>query len=224
MAAQKTKRTSFFFYYACIILLTVVGGFGFHALLKPSNLPPVSSAVIFHAIFMFAWYVLFAIQSGLIKNRRSDLHMRLGKLSLVIALGVIISGILVTIVHYIREPEGLIFISGFINVINFGVLYGLGVLWRKHTAWHKRLMLFAGLAMIAPALTRIVWAADLNEFVVLPLWLAMMLIPVIYDFTSIRKVHKATLLGVVMILVGITLMVSVGMSPAWERFLANTLG
>ncbi len=79
MAAQKTKRTSFFFYYACIILLTVVGGFGFHALLKPSNLPPVSSAVIFHAIFMFAWYVLFAIQSGLIKNRRSDLHMRLGK-------------------------------------------------------------------------------------------------------------------------------------------------
>ncbi len=141
-----------------------------------------------------------------------------------IALGVIISGILVTIVHYIREPEGLIFISGFINVINFGVLYGLGVLWRKHTAWHKRLMLFAGLAMIAPALTRIVWAADLNEFVVLPLWLAMMLIPVIYDFTSIRKVHKATLLGVVMTLVGITLMVSVGMSPAWERFLANTLG
>lgn len=224
MSVQQTKRTKFFFYYASIILLTVVGGFGTHAVLKPANLPPASSAVLFHATFMFAWYVLFVIQSGLIPSGRHDLHMRLGKMSLLVALGIIISGIMVTFVHYFRKPEGLVFISGFINVINFGILYGLAVLWRKHPAWHKRLMLFAGLAMMGPALTRIVRAADINEFAVLLMWLFMMLIPVLYDFTSIKKVHKATLLGIALILVGIILMVNVGMSPAWERFLANRLG
>lgn len=224
MSVQPNKRTSFFFYYACAILLTVVGGFGAHAMFNSSRLPPVSSAVIFHALFMFTWYILFVIQSGLIKNGKPALHMRLGKISLALVLGILISGIQVTIVHYFRKPEGLVFIGNLINMLNFGLLYGLAVFWRKHPAWHKRLMLFASLAMMAPALTRIARAIDLNEFAVLPLWLLMMAIPAIYDMTSIQKVHKATFLGAALIMVGIVLMVSIGMSPEWERFLARSLG
>lgn len=224
MSVRPTRGASFFCYYACIILLIVTGGFGVHAVLKPADLPPASMAVLFHALVMFAWYALFVIQSGLIRNGKPALHMRLGKMSLVLALGIIITGIMVTLTHYFRKPEGIVFIGGFINVTNFGLLFGLALLWRKHSDWHKRLMLFAGLAMMAPALTRVVRAADFNEMAVLPLWLMLLLVPVIYDFKVIGKTHKATVLGIALIILGIALMIGIGTSPAWENFLVKNLG
>lgn len=224
MPAEQTSRSPFFFYYACILLLVVTGGFGFHALIKPANLPPVSLTLKFHAVFTYSWYVLFTIQTGLIRTKRPALHMRLGKLSLALALGVVITGILISIAHYQRKPEGLVFMGGLVNMANFSLLYGSAILMRKTADWHKRLMLFAGIAMMAPALARIVRAADLSEFAALPMWLLMIFVPAIYDLTSIKKLHKATLFGIALIIGGIVIMITIGMSTAWEAFLRSRLG
>ncbi|HMS08896.1 MAG TPA: hypothetical protein PKE66_05400 [Pyrinomonadaceae bacterium] len=224
MPADQTSRSAFFFYYACILLLVVTGGFGFHALIKPANLPPVSQTLIFHAIFTYSWYVLFTVQTGLIRTKRPALHMRLGKMSVALALGVVITGILISIAHYLRKPEGLVFMGGLVNMANFSLLYGSAVFMRNRSDWHKRLMLFAGIAMMAPVLARVVRAADLNEFAALPMWLLLIFVPAIYDLTSSKKVHKATLLGIALIIGGIVIMITIGMSSAWTTFLKSTLG
>lgn len=224
MPAEHARMSRFLFYYACILLLVVTGGFGFHALIKPANLPPVSQTLIFHAVFTYSWYVLFTLQTGLIRTKRLALHMRLGKISLALALGVVITGILISIAHYHRKPEGLVFMGGLVNMVNFSVLYGSAVLVRKSADWHKRLMLFASIAMMAPALARVVRAADLGEFAALPMWLLIIFIPAIYDLTSIKTVHKATFFGIALIIAGILMMITIGMSAAWAAFLKNTLG
>lgn len=150
--------------------------------------------------------------------------MRLGKMSVALALGVVITGILISIAHYLRKPEGLVFMGGLVNMANFSLLYGSAVFMRNRSDWHKRLMLFAGIAMMAPVLARVVRAADLNEFAALPMWLLLIFVPAIYDLTSSRKVHKATLLGIALIIGGIVIMITIGMSSAWTTFLKSTLG
>jgi len=78
--------------------------------------------------------------------------------------------------------------------------------------------------MILPALGRITQAANINDFLAIPLWLILLLVPVVYDFRAVRKIHKATILGIALIIIGIVLTVVLIESPSWSRLLEATIG
>jgi len=77
--------------------------------------------------------------------------------------------------------------------------------------------------MILPALGRITQAANINDFLSLPLLLMLLIVPIIYDFKTIRKIHSSTILGIALILIGIVLTVVLMESPSWSKFLEVTI-
>jgi len=212
-------RSSFYFNFNLFILILVVGGFGINALVHPDRLPPASGIVYLHGIIMFLWYILVVVQSKLVRSRNISLHKRLGKNSLLLALGIIITGIWMSVVHYSR-PDGFLFstINTFI-LINFIILYSLALNNRHRPEFHKRYMTFASLAVVFPALGRIILGLNLNEYLSVPLWILLVLVIGVFDFKSQRKVHPATKIGSILIFLGIALILVLMENAAWKEFL-----
>ncbi|MFT5166865.1 MAG: hypothetical protein ACI8P3_002097 [Saprospiraceae bacterium] len=224
MRKQELKGEPFFFYYSLIILTIVACAFGANALINSDDLPPILPIVIVHGIFMLAWYILVVVQTRLIIQRNHDIHIILGKASIVLAVGIVASGIMMTLDSYARSSRVDIVTVNLFITINFIILYTLAIYRRRHSDKHKRLILFASIAMILPALGRITQAASINDFLSLPMWLILMLAPVLYDIKTLRRVHKTTLLGIGLIIIGMALTISLMDYSIWVRFLESTIG
>lgn len=108
--------------------------------------------------------------------------------------------------------------------INFIILYTLALIRRHQSDKHKRFILFASISMILPALGRITQAIGINDFISISILLILMLIPVIYDLRISKRVHKATILGISLIIIGIALTLIIMESSSWIQFLESTIG
>jgi hypothetical protein len=224
MPSKSTKGEPFFFYYSLVILIIVVGAFGVNALIKFEELPPVTSTVIFHGTIMIAWYALVVVQPGLIIQNNHRRHIAFGKASILLAVGVVVSAGLITIESYLRTGRSDVVAGNLFMIINFIILYSLAIYRRRHSEYHKRLVLFASIAIILPSLGRIAQATNINEFITLPILLLLMVVPLIYDSRTLREVHRATVLGIALVIAGIALAISLIESPAWSKFLEATIG
>ena len=66
---------------------------------------------------------------------------------------------------------------------------------------HKRLMLLASLNLLIPAMLRLLFVfnlSELNAFVIanILMWIVWIIVPIIYDRSTIGKAHKSTKAGI----------------------------
>ncbi len=175
----------------------------------------VSGALIAHGLFMLSWYILIVIQTGLIAKKNYKLHMLLGQGSMAIVIGIIISGILITIISYrTTEDIGPVGMNLFI-VVDLLILYSLALAKRKNGASHKRFMTYASLAMLVPALARVTFVLKLDPFFSLPMLLILLIVPLVYDYRTLKKVHRASLIGSIVVLVGTIISIVLVSTPAF---------
>jgi hypothetical protein len=154
------------------IIFVVLIGFSVDLPLLP-HLGSLSLLVQVHGIVMLTWIALFFTQALLVARHRVDLHMRLGIFgaALAVALLVVDSATLIVACrlggHHMPpgvSPERF-FALGFFNLATFAILICSAILLRKHSAWHKRLMLLAALLLLDAALARFInaytsWTVD----------------------------------------------------------------
>jgi hypothetical protein len=220
---DKRSGEAFFFSFAVTALLVVVLSFGIHAVIRAGQLPPFSLPLVIHATLMVGWYGLFAVQAGLVRSDNVSFHMRLGKLSAILAAGIVISGLVIMAEHYQRKGEPLVAMSNIMAMVCFAGFYTAAVANRKKPVTHKRLMTFASIFMLAPALTRFARAFDLGEGIILPLWLLAVVSVILYDVLKLKKVHIATVIGGCSFVIAVVLMIAVGTSGTWKAFLDSML-
>jgi hypothetical protein len=154
------------FYLMAGCLLLVIVGLGFqHFYLhgRASDGGPVTQRiaplVFLHGIAMSAWIIAFVVQAGLIVGGNRKLHMSLGIAGAVLAAVLFVVGVSTAIasVHY--NPDGYKGIWGarrflsfmLINITGFGVLAGLGLMYRRRPEIHRPMMLLATLFVAGPA-------------------------------------------------------------------------
>lgn len=219
MSPLPPRQTSFYFKFNLLLLILAIGGFGLNALVNPAKLPPASGIMYLHGLIMFLWFFLIFIQSSLIRSGNLSLHKTLGKSSLIIAAGILITGIWMSVAYYHR-PDGFLFstINTFI-LINFIVLYYLAWSNRYQAEFHKRYMTFVSLALIFPALGRIILGLKLNGYFSVPLWILLVLVVGIFDLKRQKKLHPATKIGTGLILTGIILTLVLLENTVWKAFL-----
>lgn len=221
-ASHRTEK--FFVVFAWLVLGLVVIGFGSKAVFDTENLPPLTWLHHAHALSMLAWFGLFALQPTLISRGRTDLHRTFGLLSPIVVVVFIGFAIPISLLNWQRIGEPLIITANSINLTFFVVLYTAALSWRKTPAVHKRLMIYAALLLIGPALGRIAEVFDRPPESIAPLIFALQLAPVIRDFVVDRRVHPATWTGFAVTVATIPLILGLGGSEAWAEFLARLLG
>ncbi|MCB9082144.1 MAG: hypothetical protein H6555_10580 [Lewinellaceae bacterium] len=224
MPSAERKGQSFFYYFSGVILLTVILAFGLNILSRHYHLNSSMTLVITHGMAMLLWYSLLFGQTWLIRTGSFELHRGLGITSIGLAVVLVISGVLIGISNYRGEGEALTLLGNLAGMFNFVVLYTLGILKRHKADTHKRLMLLAGIAMLSPALVRILRLAELNEFITLPFWLLFMAALPIYDWKKSKRIHPVTWLGTGLILLTLVISMVVGMSSTGKNLVQSLFG
>ena len=218
------KGEAFFYQFSMVLLITVVIAFGMNILLKNYHLNSSMSLIIVHGISMLGWYSLLFWQSRSIRINNFNLHKQLGLMSIALAVAIVISGIIIAISNYRGEKEALTLFGNFSGMFIFGILYTFALLNRKKADVHKRLMIVASVAMLSPALVRILRIFDINDFVTLPFWLIYIVALPVYDYRKLKKIHTASLSATLFLIIILFGGSAYAMSESWVNLAASWFG
>lgn len=219
MSTKLTKREPFFYYFSGILLITVIFAFGMNILLKNYHLNSNMTLIVIHGISMLLWYFILFWQTRQIRINNIKAHKQLGLMTIVLAIAIVISGIMIAISNFKGEGEALTLFGNFSGMFVFGVLYVLALINRKKPDIHKRFMIVASVAMLSPALVRILRIFEINDFVTLPFWLLFIAALPIYDYRKSKRVHKATVLATGLLVIILFGGAPIGMSEGWANLM-----
>jgi hypothetical protein len=213
---------------AVAFLITAVVGFGPTYFFKPVHpSPPLSPLLHVHGMVFTAWLILLIVQSGLIRADRVDLHKRLGIFGAVLAVSVIFLGLAVAL-HAARRgvsADGMTPLSFMIfplgQILLFGGFVGAGLWNRRRPEIHRRLMLVGTISMLTPAISRMV---DKRSVLAMFLTVSFVVVAMIHDWLSRRRVHPVYIVGGVILLVSGPLRAVIGNSAAWQSFARMLVG
>ena len=182
---------------------------------------------ILHGIVFSSWIVLLVVQSALISSKQVRIHRRLGYASIALVVLIVAFALALTIRSAQRgftppgAPPPLNFMAvNFADVVLFPSIVGVALWYRNRPEIHKRLMVVATIAILAPATARIVLLFSSNAilFKAYGISLAILLSCMLYDYLTHRRVHPAYIWGGLVFLLSIPLRLYVGSTAAWLSF------
>ena len=225
MSTQPTKDNSFFYYFSITLAVTVFFAFSTYSIVGKAHFNSWWPFITIHAISVFLWYVLLVYQTKLIGIKNLKTHKKLGVMSVALAVILIISGITISITNYqVTKIANEVF-ANFTFIILFGSFYVLAFKYRFKINVHKRFMLFASIAMLPPALSRITRILNLNEeMMAAPTMILFLLVLPIYDYRKNKKVHRITIIGTLSIILVLSVVMPIGNSSTWINFVKFILG
>jgi len=151
----------FFTIMSLVMLATVLFGFAHTYFLAGMILAPLPSVLVhIHGAVFSTWILLFLIQTTLISVGKVRLHRTLGWVGAFLAAAMLVLGVLAT---YAEVRRGVTvpgftvpahFATNDLEVILFAALVAWGIAMRYNPPIHKRLMLFATLSLMGPAIAR----------------------------------------------------------------------
>ncbi len=208
MDSEHRSGRCFFTSMAVVMIAAALVGFAPSFYLRglvhyPRPNPTLNALVVLHGMMLSLWLLVFYMQTLLIGAGRRDLHMRLGIGGMLLAAAMIPVMYLTTVGGVARgSAPPFATALGWTAVplaelLAYIPLIALGWRHRRNANAHKRLMLSAGLLLIAPALGRFPIAPPVlaghaaTQILALCLFIPLM----IYDRRNLGRLHWATLLG-----------------------------
>jgi hypothetical protein len=238
------RRSRFFFGMSAIVLALVFGGFAPTFFLRPLFDVPESPWYLYvHGAVVTAWYALLVVQTGLVGAGRIDVHRTLGLAGAVLALALVAINAAVVLGFPARAAAGQysitlnyttpetvhqIFWQDTVMLIAFTAFVAVAVALRRRPGAHKRLMLFASLAILGPAVGRIanlMPSIELFGLVYFGVFGGLYLAVILYDaLTMPKRFHPATLAVLATGMVGVIAQAVVGQSELGRSIVAALAG
>jgi hypothetical protein len=212
---------------ALAAILVVLAGFARSYYLKGAfGTPDLSTFKHVHGLVMTAWFTLFLVQVRLVAAGRTDVHRKLGVAGVVLALLVVYVGTTLGIASARAgaAPAGippLVFlVLPFGEMLAFGVLVATAVALRKRSAFHKRLMLLASLAILTPAMARLPFdfVQAGGPLVFFALTDLVIIACIVFDTVKNRRLHPAFAAGFAFIVVVQFGRLALSQTAAWMTF------
>jgi hypothetical protein len=215
----------FFSGMAVASLLAVLVGFAPTYFVRSATLAPLTPLYQVHGLIFTSWILLFITQTALVAAHRTDIHRRLGLAGAVLAFVVFIFGITVSIETLRRgggtqfgEPREFLSIP-LGDMISFAVLVAAAVVLRRRPDAHKRLMLLATISILTAAVARFLAQINVSGTTVMFLGTDLFVLALIlYDFTTLGRIHPASLWGGAMVVAFKPLLFAISGTSAWLAF------
>jgi hypothetical protein len=227
-AAGRRRERLFYTGMAVAVVVTVFAGFSRTYFLRPFfDARPLLPLLHLHGLVFTSWVALFVTQTSLVAARRTDIHRRLGLAGALLAVVMVVVGTTTALVRVKAAdvPPGaaspLVFLTIPLgDMLVFAILVGAGFYFRRRPAAHKRLMLLAMISILPAAVSRLPFdfiqqGGPLAFFGLSDLFIAPCLL---YDLFTRGRLHRATVLGGLLIVASHPLRLVVGNTPAWLAF------
>jgi hypothetical protein len=228
-AAVRTGRRTRRFYVgmAIAIAITVFAGFSRSYFLKAwYGTPELSRLLHLHGLVFTTWVLFFLAQTTLVATGRTYLHRRMGIAGAILAALVVVVG---TTVAIMRAKNGTSPIPGvpplgflaipFFDMVVFAILVGTALYFRRRLESHKRLMTLSMITLLAAPIARLHFPmlppGPPTFFGLADLFIVAMLV---YDLSTRRRVHPATIWGGLLIVASQPLRLMISGTPAWLTF------
>jgi hypothetical protein len=239
-APQHPADRNFFLLLLVLTWLGIVGGFGLDVIAHVrSNTRAYIPIVHVHALLFVGWLVLMTAQVLLIRNRRADIHRRLGMIAawMIPAMVVVALATAWSVqrqVALLPGPHHPQFISiNLTDMLGFATLAFAGIALRRDSSAHKRLMLLSTLYLSTAGFARL-WLLTIGTAGVDTFWgffiayqiggdiLVVMLGA--YDLVTRKRLHPAYVAGAAWILVNELAAGWLFFSPGWKAISVKLLG
>lgn len=230
-SAPKEPSTPHFYLVGLVVFMIAVVLAGFWpTYLEPVLRGDVSEAVsdirtfpwLIHlhgAVFM-SWMALLLVQVTLVARNNTFTHMSVGLYGFVVGLLVLGVGLTLTfLVYQTFVSEGLTWmevVTGFwfplVDMVEFSILLAIGYFYRRRPEVHKRMMLFATVALLHAA-------TGVRMDYLLGAWTHEIIFTLEvgliygYDLLQERRIHPASLLGTLIVLPDVILWYLPGLGP-----------
>lgn len=193
---------------------------------KPEAL--ASWVIVVHGVLFSLYLALFFVQTVLVAVRRVKWHMSLGLAVYGLALAMLPMGVwaaadserrgLAAGQPYFLEIDPATFsIVSVMGMVMFGTLLGWSYWMRRRPDAHKRLALFATISMMDAGCDRWPWDAwHVSEGWSKWVYTGLLLMPVLYDLVSVRRVHWATMMAAPYAWVLHAAEIPLGRTAAWH--------
>jgi uncharacterized membrane protein YozB (DUF420 family) len=223
----RTSEHRFFSIMAIASAAVVLLGFGSKYPHTLASSEPVPWILHVHAAVFTSWLLLFVAQTTLVRKERIDLHRRLGVAGAVLAVMMLVLGVQTALVFTrlghagipglpLPDPGTFLLINLFAVGI-FAILCAAGLYFRRRAPLHKRLMLLSTISLMPPGIARLPVIGG-HIPAVAGLTLAFVLAGPIYDLVTKRGLHRAYVLGGLLILVPAPpVLVKLAATPAWHK-------
>jgi hypothetical protein len=172
--------------------------------------------------------VLLVAQTRLVAAGRTDVHRKLGRWGVVLAVGMVVLGVLGALTAARRStgfvgipvPPLQFLVVPFFDMLIFSSFVTLAIANRGEPQAHKRWMLLASIELVTAAIAR--WPVVMTAGVGIPLFFGLtdlFLVPiVIWDLVSRGRVHSVTLWGGLLMIASQPLRLVVSGTPTWLAF------
>ena len=224
-----TRTSSSKFYVAMTVTIAAIVFIGFsrsYYLRSFHRSGPLPFLLHLHGFVFTAWLLLLFGQTSLVAAGRTDIHRRLGIFGGVLAAVMIVVGY-ATAIHGARRDVALVGNPGLAflviplgDLLNFGTLVGAALLYRRKPEIHKRLMLCATIAILAPAIGRFPFAfiQQGSPMVVWGLADLAFIACILYDWVSRKRVHPAYIWGGLLVVLSQPLRLALAGTSFWLSF------
>jgi hypothetical protein len=222
----------YFVAMALVMIVVAVAGFA-PSITDPSGrLAPLTPLVAAHGILVFCWLLLFLFQTVLVGSRQVAFHRRMGIVAVVLLTLLVPLSYVVT-VHMVRRGFDLsgdqggktdpLFgsIFNFVALVEFLVLTGGALVYRRRKEIHKRFMLFANVSLMgAPIAHFLGHFGVLSPFTVLGGLALFFLSAIAGDYFRARRVHPLTAALAILLFLFLPIQAIIGDSAPWHHFAA----
>ena len=239
-ADRKASERKFYTRMALFLVFLVLLGFGPSFYLRnivpsyPRPNPTLPPAVILHGTVFTLWMALIVTQTQLIAGRKHELHMRLGKAGIILAI-LMIPVMYLTAVWQVARANQPPFtdpltwtLVPLAVIIPFAILVWNGWSHRRDVQFHKRMMLSAAiLVVMGPSIGRLPMGPPILPVVTVQLLLGLLLfVPLMmWDRKTVGHVHPATKLGLTMAAVSVAIPLAVfWLNLPWSKVAAHLPG
>ncbi len=229
IAVSRKVEHAFFALISLAVSATVFIGFKdsyFRAGLIFAHLP--SLTVHIHGALFVSWIFLLIIQITLVATGHTRWHRRVGVLGAFMAPLMVIAGTC-TLVMAVRRnavpriPPTVFLAGDLLQLLFFSIFVVWGLHMRKEPTMHKRLMVFATISILAPAVDRWPFSFMTSIFSTVAVLTIFPLAIAAYDLLSTRKIQRATRWGLALYALMIALIFIIPALGPWQRFTAWVL-
>jgi hypothetical protein len=222
----------YFVAMALAMIVVAVAGFVPSIIDSSRRLAPLTPLVAAHGVLVFCWLLLFVFQAMLVGSRHVVFHRRMGIVALVLLTVLVPLSYVVTVqmVHRGFDLSGdqggktdPLFgsIFNFTALVEFLVLAGIALAYRRRKEIHKRFMLFANISLMGAPITHFLGYFELlSAFAVLGGLALFFLSAVAGDYFRIGRVHPLTAALAILSFLFLPVQAIVGDSAAWHHFAA----
>jgi hypothetical protein len=223
---RRRRERLFYLGMSLAVVITVFAGFAPSYYLRPLyTTAPLMPLLHMHGLVFTSWLVLFVVQTTLVAAHRTHIHRRLGIVGSVIAVLMILIGVSTAVIRAAQgatvpgTPALVFLVVPLGDILVFSTLVAAGFYFRRRPDVHKRLMMLATISILAAATARMPFAfaqsGPVGFFGLADLFIVMCLI---YDLITLRRIHRATALAGLFIVASQPLRLMIGGTHAWLAF------